>query len=67
MFLLKSESRAIGFDYRKAVAGVRYACGAEKGEIGIFAQGGRDNPLKRFISDKEIQGKQSFFLGEIWL
>jgi hypothetical protein len=32
-----------------------------------FWPGGQDNPLKRLISDKGIQGNQSIFLGRIWL
>jgi hypothetical protein len=32
-----------------------------------FFAGGHDNRLKRLISDKEIQGNPSLFLGKIWL
>jgi hypothetical protein len=32
----------------------------------FFRPGGRDNPLKRFIPDKEFQGNPSLFLGKIW-
>jgi hypothetical protein len=32
-----------------------------------FWPGGHDNPLKRLISDKGIQGNQSIFLGKMWL
>jgi hypothetical protein len=33
----------------------------------IFGPGGRDNRLKRLISDKGIQGNQSIILGKIWM
>jgi hypothetical protein len=37
------------------------------GRAKIFLPGGRDNPLKRLISDKGIQGNPSLILGKIWL
>jgi hypothetical protein len=42
-------------------------CAADRAKQNFFCPGGHDNPLKRLISDKEIQGKQSIFLGNIWL
>src|ERR1700683_1266672 len=36
--------------------------GEERREKGFFCPRGQPNPLKRLISDKEIQGKPSLFL-----
>jgi hypothetical protein len=38
-----------------------------KGGENFFCPGGQRNSLKRLNPDKEIQGKQSLFLGKIWI
>jgi hypothetical protein len=38
-----------------------------KGGENFFSPGGQRNSLKRLNPDKEIQGKQSLFLGKIWV
>jgi hypothetical protein len=53
-----------------AADGARYcrkANGREWSEERFFCPGGHDNRLKRLISDEEIKGNPSLFLGIIWL